>query len=523
MKKSGKTRKILSFILMAAMLLSIAPFAGIGLTAKAAGHLIWPVPGHYERSQPFHAGNAIDISDGSIAGARVVAAMGGTVTTIYYCTRNHYGDDSGNCCYGFGTGLVITGDDGRIYQYCHMQAGSIPGNVYYGAYVSAGQQIGRVGMTGNASGNHLHFGISFGKYWYAGVDPDKENYDHSYSPTITKQPTCTSSGVKTYRCSCGASYTETIGALGHDYKNYSEVVGTCVENGKKVLKCSRCSDEYITAYTGKNPNYHKNRKELKRYGKYMEICDCKCNDCGKEYTVDIGIESAQVTKTGDREFDVVVKLKSDSEYIPKVDEYYGFNVRPFSFISDIYPLGFMVVDRGMEISDYKYNNSTLLFHAKIPEKTDYEIESGHDAYLGDYHAMRICFNNKNNSSLPTRCAFIKFYMPSGDYYHLKVGESLNLKDAIKKTSGYSLRKYDTNIIDFDQETMTVTAKNPGTVTLVWRNNKNGHYKGCTIVVENPAASCTHLCHNGGFIWAIVRFFCKLFRTNKYCSCGAAHY
>lgn len=522
MKKSGKTRKILSFILMAAMLLSIAPFAGIGLTAKAAGHLIWPVPGHYERSQRFHAGNAIDISDGSIAGARVVAAMGGTVTTIYYCTRNHYGDDSGNCCYGFGTGLVITGDDGRIYQYCHMQAGSIPSNVYYGAYVSAGQQIGRVGMTGNASGNHLHFGISFGKYWYAGVDPDKENYDHSYSPTITKQPTCTSSGVKTYRCSCGASYTETIGALGHDYKNYSEVVGTCVENGKKVLKCSRCSDEYITAYTGKNPNYHKNSKELKRYGKYSEICDYKCNDCGKEYTVDIGIESAQVTKTGDREFDVVVKLKSDSEYIPAIEQtdVLGHRIA----VSDMYPLGLWGINGDVNVYNCKYDGSTLSFHAKISGKTDYEIEDGYEPYLGDYHTMNIVFYNKNNSSLPSGRAFIKFYMPSGDYYHLKAGESLNLKDKIK-TYGCRLLsgEYGTNIIEFDQETMTVTAKNPGTVTLVWRNNKNGNYKGCTIVVENPAASCTHLCHKGGFIWAIVRFFCKLFRTNKYCSCSAAHY
>ncbi len=41
--------------------------------------------------------------------------------------------------------------------------------------------------------------------------------------------------------------------------------------------------------------------------------------------------------------------------------------------------------------------------------------------------------------------------------------------------------------------------------------------------DTPSESCSHICHRGGFIWAVIRFFYKIFRTNKYCSCGAAHY
>lgn len=41
--------------------------------------------------------------------------------------------------------------------------------------------------------------------------------------------------------------------------------------------------------------------------------------------------------------------------------------------------------------------------------------------------------------------------------------------------------------------------------------------------DTPSQNCSHLCHRGGFFWAIIRFFCKLFGTNKYCTCGAAHY
>ena len=39
-------------------------------------------------------------------------------------------------------------------------------------------------------------------------------------------------------------------------------------------------------------------------------------------------------------------------------------------------------------------------------------------------------------------------------------------------------------------------------------------------------NCDHLCHKGGFmgfIWKIVRFFNKLFKSNPVCECGAAHY
>ena len=222
-----------------------------GMKSEAAT-LYWPVPGHTSLSQGHHNGNAIDISDGSIAGANVVAAMGGKVTHIYLCGTQHLGQTCS--CNGFGTGLVIAGDDGRIYQYAHMQANSIPSNVYYGAYVSAGQQIGRVGTTGNSSGNHLHFGISLGNYWNAsGINPINETYQgktvhtHSYSSTVTKNPACTATGVRTYKCSCGASYTETIAAKGHSYSKQT-VAPTLTEKGYTLYKCSSCGYSYKDNY-----------------------------------------------------------------------------------------------------------------------------------------------------------------------------------------------------------------------------------------------------------------------------------
>ena len=45
---------------------------------------------------------------------------------------------------------------------------------------------------------------------------------------VTKEATCTEAGVKTYTCSCGATYTEDIPAKGHNYNN-----GVCSKCGDK--------------------------------------------------------------------------------------------------------------------------------------------------------------------------------------------------------------------------------------------------------------------------------------------------
>ncbi|MBO4580204.1 MAG: S-layer homology domain-containing protein [Clostridiales bacterium] len=171
-----KTKKILLLLITSIV---IIPFCivnfGMKTETNAAATLYWPVPGHHNLSQGYHDGNAIDISDGSIGGANVIAAIGGTVCTIYKCGSQHYG--SMHDCNGFGTGIAIHGDDGRTYQYAHMQADSMPSYVYYGARIEGGQVIGRVGTTGNSSGNHLHFGISNSQnYWESGPNPANESY-----------------------------------------------------------------------------------------------------------------------------------------------------------------------------------------------------------------------------------------------------------------------------------------------------------------------------------------------------------
>ena len=72
-------------------------------------------------------------------------------------------------------------------------------------------------------------------------------HTHSYSSSVTTQPTCTQTGVRTYRCSCGSSYTETIPATGHKYVN-TVVAPTLTERGYTKHTCSVCKNSYIDTY-----------------------------------------------------------------------------------------------------------------------------------------------------------------------------------------------------------------------------------------------------------------------------------
>ena len=72
--------------------------------------------------------------------------------------------------------------------------------------------------SGNSSSNKPNSGNSGSN----GNDKpvDKPSHKHSYSASVTAQPTCTSNGTKTYTCSCGDSYTESIPATNHNWTHH---------------------------------------------------------------------------------------------------------------------------------------------------------------------------------------------------------------------------------------------------------------------------------------------------------------
>lgn len=118
---------------------------------------LWPAVGAYATSsgfgyrsarisgRSFHGGMDIIKSGGHSTGAPVIAVADGRVIEAHNGYR------------GYGHTVVIDHGNGFSTRYAHMQPGSIA--VKVGQKVSQGQQIGRIGSTGNVTGPHLHFEV----------------------------------------------------------------------------------------------------------------------------------------------------------------------------------------------------------------------------------------------------------------------------------------------------------------------------------------------------------------------------
>ena len=106
--------------------------------------------GWYYSSGSLHG--AVDFSGSGISGKPVLAVADGIVVTTATLTTS------------YGNYIIIAHYNGLYTLYAHGQAGSIA--VSQGQKVTQGQQIMRVGSTGNSTGPHLHFEVrtSPGKY-----------------------------------------------------------------------------------------------------------------------------------------------------------------------------------------------------------------------------------------------------------------------------------------------------------------------------------------------------------------------
>jgi len=123
-----------------------------GSVVYAGGDFAWPTPSCYYITSSFsprrknpvtgvwkrHTGTDI----GAGYGAQIVATNSGRVTLAGWNS-------------GYGNCVIIDHGGGRASLYGHMSSISVSA----GQTVSQGQQIGKVGSTGNSTGPHLHFEI----------------------------------------------------------------------------------------------------------------------------------------------------------------------------------------------------------------------------------------------------------------------------------------------------------------------------------------------------------------------------
>lgn len=106
---------------------------------------------------------------------------------------------------------------------------------------------------GNTNGNNgNHNGNNGGNNGNHNGNTEKPHVHKYNSGVVTKEPTCTNTGVKTYTCVDGDdSYTETIPALGHDYVTRTETVTVKEAWDEDVYEpryiCNGCGKSFKTA------------------------------------------------------------------------------------------------------------------------------------------------------------------------------------------------------------------------------------------------------------------------------------
>ena len=198
----------------------------------------WPVPGYYNIQSCFYDTRnhcAIDIS--APQSTPVVASYDGKVIKSVDGGTSYKGDGFGNYVVLEHNYATLSGNITLYTRYSHLNSASVS----VGATVSAGQEIGKVGTTGNSTGYHLDFQILYGNwqpYQTYSIDP--------YSNQLLELP----SNVVVYDSwDCGQSYYKLVKELYSQELNiytakctFYPSCGTATVSKECTVKSIPCTD-----------------------------------------------------------------------------------------------------------------------------------------------------------------------------------------------------------------------------------------------------------------------------------------
>ncbi len=269
-----------------------------------------------------------------------------------------------------------------------------------------------------------------------------QSHSHSYSSKVTTAATCTKTGVKTFTCYCGVSYTETIAKKAHSYTSTVTTQPTCTKEGVRTYKCS-CGASYTEKIAKKAHNSN---------------------------TV-IPAVAATCTKTGlteGKKCSVCGTVTTAQQTVAK---------KAHSYTSSVTTQPTCTKEG---IRTYKCSTCTASYTETIAKKAHTVVT-------------------------------VNVVAPTCTKTGLTEGKRCSVCG-----------------------TVTVAQQ---TIPAIGHTDSNGDYKcdyGCGYEYEkpapdtpsNPSENCGCNCHKGGiagFFFKIILFFQKIFKTNKICACGVAHY
>ena len=283
---------------------------------------------------------------------------------------------------------------------------------------------------------------------------------HSYKVTVT-DPTCSEKGYTTYKCACGDSYkTDEVPALGHNYEVWNvNQAPTCLDKGVESSACETCGNIETREIPAKGHSYNKTIKDPTCSEDGYTIYKCAC---GVSYTAD------KVSAIG----------HSYSSKVTEAPTCTKDGVRKFTCANCGGTYTEKIIANG---HSYVY----------VEKKASTCSEPGYEAYeycekcsYTTFKELAAIGHNYNKTVTAPTCT-AKGYT------------------TYKCACGYSYIGDEVNALGHSD------------------TNADGACDSCGNSVD-----CSCNCHKTGFmafIWKIILFFNKLFKTNKTCTCGVAHY
>ena len=155
-----------------------------------------------------------------------------------------------------------------------------------------------------------------------------------------------------------------------------------------------------------------------------------------------------------------------------------------------------------------------------------------------------------NGNVPNEAVMQSFRIAKGNEYVRELMKAIN--KPIEEYETYEIALYNDGSIVQPNGKVEVYIVSPYKSVTVYRQNADGSWEPiesrikngmvifevdhfCKFVIaeeaepekpSNPSSTCSHICHKGGisaFFYKIARFFWKLFKIKKFCTCGVAHY
>ena len=334
---------------------------------------------------------------------------------------------------------------------------------------------------------------------------------HNYEWTITVEPTCTVDGTQIGICiECGAETTGGVSRLGHDWSDEYVVdyAPTCTKDGQESRHCSRC-------------DWKLNAKPIPAghtFGEWEQVDDAKCGEYGRferfcslcgqinimsapadhDYSIEKNIVEASCTTEGSKTLECSCGV-TKTETIPAT----GHNHEPVVTAPTC-------TEQGYTTYICKCGDSYIV---------DYVDALGHTSAnaVEENYVVPTCTENGSKDAV-VYCSVCE--------------EEISRETVEIDATGHSYTSVVTPPTCSEQGYTTYTCECGDTyvddyvnATGHADNDGDGYCDACDELLD-PTVECECNCHKdgiSGFFWNIKIFFSKLFRTNKMCECGVAHY